>query len=314
MTNKPKVSIITPSYNQAQYLEECILSVLEQDYPYVEYIIMDGGSTDGSIDIIKKYEHHLAYWVSQKDNGQSAAINEGLRRATGEIWAWMNSDDAYLPGAIGTAVECFNLNPKFDIIYGDALEISETGESTGYLQAPEFNLPATLIEGLMIPSGSTFIRQAVHNRIGGFDETLHYVMDTDYWLRSVPFFSFEHVSKPLSLYRIYPGAKTWDVAQSEKRALESIRIYENFWAFGNFPGAFTDLRSRSLANAYLSAAHLSLRGHNRNLSIRYFQKSLSCGVSVFNPHCIGLLIRLVCGDGLANLFQDIWHKKIKKSL
>ena len=119
MKNFPKISIVTPSYNQAEFLERTILSVLNQDYPNLEYIIIDGGSTDGSVEIIKKYEKYLAYWVSEKDKGQSDAINKGFQKSTGDILAWLNSDDTYLSGTLFKVVKAFQENPNADLIFGN---------------------------------------------------------------------------------------------------------------------------------------------------------------------------------------------------
>ncbi len=123
----PRVSIVTPSFNQAAFLEETIQSVLSQDYPNLEYIIIDGGSTDGSVEIIKKYADKLAYWVSEKDTGQADAINKGLIRVTGEIVAWLNSDDIYLPGTIRAAVEALQAHPDCGLVYGDVLSVDAKG-------------------------------------------------------------------------------------------------------------------------------------------------------------------------------------------
>jgi glycosyltransferase involved in cell wall biosynthesis len=112
MTTYPKISIVTPSFNQGRFIEKTILSVIEQDYPNLEYIIIDGGSTDESVEVIKKYDQHLAYWVSEPDRGQSHAINKGFERATGEIFGWLNSDDWYHPGALKAVAEAFAANPE----------------------------------------------------------------------------------------------------------------------------------------------------------------------------------------------------------
>src|ERR1035437_4288596 len=123
----PKISVITPSFNQGKYLESTIKSVLEQDYPNLEYIVIDGGSEDNSVEIIKKYEKHLAYWESVKDKGQSHAINKGFAIATGEILAWLNSDDTYEQNAIYNIAEWFRKYPELDFIYGDVNIIDEKG-------------------------------------------------------------------------------------------------------------------------------------------------------------------------------------------
>lgn len=115
----PRISIVTPSYNQAEFLERTIFSVLNQNYPKLEYIIIDGGSTDGSVEIIKKYDKYLTFWVSEKDNGQADAIRKGFARATGEILAWINSDDTYLPGTFLKVAKAFIKNPKVDLIFGN---------------------------------------------------------------------------------------------------------------------------------------------------------------------------------------------------
>ena len=133
MPDFPLVSILTPSFNQAPYLEETIQSVLLQDHPRLEYIIVDGGSTDGSIEVIKKYEHKLAWWVSEKDKGQTDAINKGFARASGEILAWINSDDTYEPGAVSAAVKYLQEHPNVGMVYGDCNFINEAGRVIGKL-------------------------------------------------------------------------------------------------------------------------------------------------------------------------------------
>ena len=130
-SNLPKVSIITPSFNQGQFLEASIRSVLEQDYPNLEYIVVDGGSKDDSVEVIKKYQDRLAWWVSEKDKGHADALNKGFSHATGEILAWLNSDDIYFPGAVSEAISILQRHPEVGMVYGDADLIDDSGETVG---------------------------------------------------------------------------------------------------------------------------------------------------------------------------------------
>lgn len=179
----PKVSIITPSYNQAQFLEETILSVLNQDYPNIEYIVVDGGSTDGSVEIIQKYADRLAYWVSEKDDGQAHAINKGWRRATGDVVAYLNSDDIYYPGAVRRAVAALDEHPSAGMVFSDALLIDEGSKPLRVLLASPFEIHRVIRMESFVPQPTAFIRWRALDTVGLLDERLHMVMDYDLWVR-----------------------------------------------------------------------------------------------------------------------------------
>jgi glycosyltransferase involved in cell wall biosynthesis len=294
MVDWPKVSVITPSYNQARFLEETILSVLTQDYPNIEYIIIDGGSTDGSVEIIRKYANRLAYWVSEPDDGQSDAINKGLQHATGEIWAWMNSDDLYLPGAIQQAVEYLRAEPEVGVVYGDCSLIGANGEQLGGPPAQDFDLYTYVLHcNNYIPSGSTFIRSQVLRQIGNMDVDFHMIMDMDYWIRAGMHFAFGHINKPLSLYRTYPSAKTWNPALSTRKGLEIERMYEKMFSFQNLPDPIQKSRRKILSRAYLSAAYHTLIGGAKREFWRLFIKSILIGPTNLRGTHVRLLIQVL---------------------
>jgi glycosyltransferase involved in cell wall biosynthesis len=179
-----KVSIITPSYNQAPFLEQCIRSVLNQDYQNIEYIIIDGGSNDGSIDIIKKYEKNLAYWESEPDNGQSHAINKGFKKATGDIVAWLNSDDLYFPDAVSIAVKRFQEQTDLVLFYGNCVFIDKNGGFIRYFTEVEpYDLNRLLNYSDYIMQPTTFFSRQKLIEIGYLDENLDYTMDWDLWCK-----------------------------------------------------------------------------------------------------------------------------------
>lgn len=178
----PKLTIITPSFNQADFLERTILSILNQQYPNLEYIIIDGGSTDGSVDIIQKYAQYITYWVSEKDTGQVHAINKGLHKATGEYIAFQNSDDVYFPNTLinfGEAV----LKKEDDIIYGDLYMITTDDEVTEQLKTTSYNLDCQLLEGMQIHNQSLFFKKSLLSSYGYFDESYRFAFDYEFITR-----------------------------------------------------------------------------------------------------------------------------------
>jgi len=179
----PKITIVTPSYNQAKYLPETIESVLGQDYPSLEYIIIDGGSTDGSVDIIKRYESHLAYWVSEKDSGQSEAINKGLRRATGTLFNWINSDDVLFPGALQRIAEVHARHPEADLFVGYGAKSDAEGIITRITVPPRQRSMSPRNWSFFLHQQSVFMATETVRRLGGVREDLSSIMDAELYYR-----------------------------------------------------------------------------------------------------------------------------------
>lgn len=203
----PKISIVTPSFNQAEFLEETIRSVLLQGYPNLEYIIIDGGSTDGSIEIIKKYEPWLTYWVSERDRGQSQAINKGFQHATGDIFAFINSDDYYLQGAFTRVAE--NFSEDFQLFVGLTFQIRIDGSLTGKRRAPSLAVSdvADWQKNWFRQPGCFFSKE-IYQKVGGIDESLQYSLDFDLWLRMLKLGVGKYIENELAVARNHPAMKT----------------------------------------------------------------------------------------------------------
>lgn len=202
------ISIITPSYNQAKYLERTILSVLDQKYPKLEYIIIDGGSTDGSVDIIKKYASYLKYWVSEKDSGQSQAINKGIRVATGEYIGWQNSDDIYYPEALNRLNSMILANPHAELYIGDMNIIDPYDQILNDLLYVKPTFYSVLHEGMVLANQSALWKRSIHNSIGFLNESLHYNFDYDWFLRILNKYSAIHCHHVLGAIRMHHESKT----------------------------------------------------------------------------------------------------------
>lgn len=205
----PKISIITPSYNQGKYIEETILSILNQNYPNLEYIIIDGGSTDNSVEIIKKYEQHLAYWVSEKDKGQSDAINKGFRRATGEIVCWLNSDDILITDALNKVVRCFTENKELDLVNGHLLLIDENSKiSSNHFILKQKDWYAK--RGIYyVSQPSMFWKRKIFNTVGLLRDDFHASMDREFLIRIFKNnFKIGHIEKILAGFRMHSTSKS----------------------------------------------------------------------------------------------------------
>ena len=207
----PKLSIITPSYNQAAYLEQAILSVLQQEYPNLEYFVVDGGSSDGSVDILKKYSNRLAYWVSERDRGQSHALNKGFAMTTGEWVGWLNSDDYYLPGALdAVAATVSTAYPSVGLVFGRGLRVDPDGREIAafWPRDPVFDRHALLYGADYILQPTAFIRRDAWVAVGPLDEDLHYCMDYDLWLRLSETYEVATMAHPIAAAREHPASKT----------------------------------------------------------------------------------------------------------
>jgi glycosyltransferase involved in cell wall biosynthesis len=219
----PRISVVTPSYNQASFLEETIRSVLLQGYPQMEYIIVDGGSTDGSIDIIRRYEKHLAFWVSERDRGASDAIRKGFLRASGTILAYLNSDDLYLPGSLIAIAEAMT-DPAVDVLYGNMYWIDKDEKIMGEQRQTPFTPMGYLYGGSTLQQPATFWKKDLYIRCGEMDPSYRFAFDTDLFVRfAVAGAKFKHVNRFVASFRIHPQSKSSNESALCSQELQRLR-------------------------------------------------------------------------------------------
>lgn len=209
MSALPRISLITPSYQQAEFLEECLLSVSEQRYPTLEHIVMDGGSTDGSVDIIERQAHRLSAWSSAKDHGQSDALNKGLALSTGEVFGWLNSDDALVPGSLQHVGEAFRNDPEL-LVHGGCIRLREDGVDRASERVNGTDTFQLFVEPV-INQPATFLRLGAVRALGGVETRLRYVMDLELWWQllfrhGAAHMRFEPVE--LAIFRLHGASKT----------------------------------------------------------------------------------------------------------
>jgi glycosyltransferase involved in cell wall biosynthesis len=262
----PLVSVVTPAYNQAVFLPETIESVLTQDYPNIEYMVFDDGSTDHTREVLARYSDRLI-WESQPNQGQTPTINKGWERSRGEIITWLNSDDTYLPGAVGKAVDYFQRHPDIDIVYGDTLLTKADGTPIEQMRPPEFNYHDLVAKcHNPIPQPSAFIRRSVMEDVGLLDPVYYYFMDWDFWLRAGISHKFAYFPELLSTYRLHEESKT--VAQAVKAAPELEYMYRKFFDRPDLPDEIRRLEREAMVNMFFTTGGYYLLGGDRKAARR----------------------------------------------
>lgn len=245
----PLISVVTPSFNQAQFLERTITSVLDQNYPRLEYIIMDGGSTDASVDIIKRYANRLTYWVSQKDRGQSDAINQGFARSTGAILGWLNSDDYLMPGSLAAVAESHARRPDAGAWVGDCQLVTSHTDEKELVRADALDLDALGAHGQEVFLGqpSCFFSAEAWKKCGPLDENLHLSMDLDLWLKMLKHYRFERVNALLSCATRHADAKT--VVQRHRSLAQSWLVRARHGFFETVENEIVQMIAKAEADA-----------------------------------------------------------------
>ncbi len=259
-SNPPVLSIITPSYNQGAFLAETIESVISQQGDFfIDYIIVDGGSSDNSVDVIKRYDSLLKTgqwpitcrgialrWMSEKDNGQTDALMKGFRMVQGEILAWLNSDDTYLPGALQSAVDFFIAEPDVALVYGDASYTDAAGSVISSYRTAEFDL-VKLASANIICQPAAFFRRTAFEEVGSLNETLHFAMDYDLWIRLGRRFACHHIHQPLANYRLHETSKTINSDTLIRNSEESLEITRRHFGWAPLTRVYTSCHIRCSA-------------------------------------------------------------------
>lgn len=305
---KPLVSIITPSYNQGRFIEETILSVKNQTYPRIEHIVVDGGSTDGTLNILRSYSDSVI-WVSEPDKGQSDAINKGWRMSKGEILAYLNSDDTYMPWTVETAVKHLLENPGVGMVYGDCAIIDECSQATGQYPAAEFNLSDLICGRNMIPQPTVFLWRRVLETAGYLDVNLNMAMDYDLWIRIGLGHRLKYIPERLASFRVHRGTKSAE--QPSQWGPEHLRILDGLFSSPTLPGELKALRRRAYSNLSFvdgirsySLCHMKEARKNFMKAIVMYPQSLAK-----SPLLIACLITSFMGARVTRLLVA-WKRQI----
>jgi glycosyltransferase involved in cell wall biosynthesis len=303
------VSIITPSYNQAPYLEQTIQSVLEQDYPHIEYIVVDGGSTDDSVEVIKKYADRLAYWISERDSGQAEAINKGFARANGKIVAWLNSDDYYLRHTISIVVRCFEQNPDVVMVYGNMFAVDGNGQTINVLKYKQLSLEDLLCFQI-IGQPSVFFRRSALEKVGWLDPRFHFMLDHHLWIRLAQQGRILHIPQVWSAARYHPQAK--NRARAAEFGREAFQVLEWAKKQPDLTEVVSKMKRRALASAHRYDARYLLDGGQTAAALGAWFRALF----IHPPTALGRLNLFVSAililTGLSRLREAILRRRQRK--
>jgi glycosyltransferase involved in cell wall biosynthesis len=274
MSNLPLVSIITPAYNQGIFLRDTIESVLSQDYPNIELLVLNDGSTDNTEEILKEYTGRIK-WETQTNMGQTLTINKGWRQTTGEIITWLNSDDTYLPGAVKAGVDYLLQHPETGIVFADSVFTEADGTHLERTRpVPTFNYKDFVANcENPISQPSSFIRRSVMEKAGELDPHYYYFMDWDFWLRAGLYCKIDHIDGVWSTYRLHAESKS--VAQSAKAAPELEYMYNKFFFRADLPLEIISVKKKAMMNMYFSCGGYYLRGNDSKNAARMAGKAIA---------------------------------------
>jgi glycosyltransferase involved in cell wall biosynthesis len=284
----PLVTIVTPSFNQREFLEESILSVLEQDYPAIEYFVIDDGSTDGSPEVIERHADRLSWWTVQPNAGQVATINRGFARASGKYIGWINSDDTLLPGAVRSIVEALEASEAV-MAFGGIFHTDEDSRRGAYY-GPALHEPFEMLRTwthVISQQGSLFSREAFE-RVGPLDESRYYVFDAEFHLKLALTGKVVAIDEPVATYRFHEASHS--MTQPVRRAWDHVRLVDDIFAWEGLPERMRGLEAHGKAHAYLWAARLFYTGGEHGLARRYYLRALRRAPALATSRA-GLLLR-----------------------
>ena len=299
--NQPRVTIVTPSFNQAQFLEETILSVLEQDYPNIEYAIVDGGSTDGSLEIIQRYADRLSWWVSGPDGGQAAALNTAFARSTGEYLGWLNSDDTLLPGSISTVVAALKAQPDALLAYGDAIFTDEHSHETGRFRSVDLDVVemARTCTDHINPQGALFRRRAleVAGPLEGF-----YTFDFEFVMRIGLAAPVVRLPDPVATFRLHADSKSMGVPV--RRAGDYLEMYDRF--FGReLPPEVRAIEAEGRSRTLIWAGELYYAGVAQREARRCFLQAMRIYPPNIGPRLLSLYAKSLLPAGAVRRLRAV---------
>lgn len=298
---KPIISIVTPSFNQGKFIERTIQSVLTQRIDGLEYYIADGGSADGSVTVIRKYRDRLTY-VAEKDNGQAAAVNKGIKATSGDIIGWLNSDDIYYPGALSTVLEYFAAHPEADVLYGDANHIDENDLILEPYYTEDWNYER-LKEVCFLCQPAVFFRRRLVEKAGLLDERLQYCMDYEYWLRLGPVATFVRIGEVLAGSRMYQANKTQSARVAVHREINDMLLKR----IGHVP----DKWIYSYAHAVVEDEGLTLDSAYRNMKFMHALIAVSVISFLRWQHRLPFRAIKLMSAWSSGAFKNIVHRNIE---
>ena len=303
----PRISIVTPSYNQGHFIEETIRSVLLQGYPNLEYFVIDGGSTDESVEILRKYEPWLTHWESERDRGQGHAINKGWKRATGQILAWLNSDDVYRPGALHQVRNAFRDHHKVSVVVGVCSGTDKFRNEVSR-KSPTFDPKDLLFGGRGPGQPAVFLCRKVFDTIGGLNEELHYVLDKDYWFRIISHYPMTSV---IPLSSTLADSRNWEKVKSVTGGVriwvEYREMINRFYAASPLSSDYAHLRRAAYSQVCWNIASCEMAVGRKYEAFKHLMRALILDVRLYRPMQI---TRLFAGI----LLPSNWKQALKFAL